>query len=144
MHNPTQELLKEARSMFGKDGFIFQVLNIGSGLPLLPSLNQFGAAKDLGLAQGSKYYGMDSSPLEAQAYLRLDVERGTENVGMSMWNTLGMIHSHTSAYAESPRVTKDLEDFLMHIKKAGGMVTLQEIGMDIHMNPLCLLTRNQL
>jgi hypothetical protein len=65
---------------------------------------------------------------DMDAYLRLDVERGMENVLMNEWDDLGPIEVHTSAYVETAGISESLDASLLRLQGSTGTVTLGEIS----------------
>jgi hypothetical protein len=69
----------------------------------------------------TRLYDMD-------AYLRLNVDRGMENLLMNEWDDLGPIETHTSAYVERTEISEIIDASLRRIQAAAGTVTLGEIS----------------
>ncbi|KIM22416.1 hypothetical protein M408DRAFT_79080, partial [Serendipita vermifera MAFF 305830] len=127
--NPTRELLKEATYLYEKSTHMYQILNIGSGMRRVASLDVSESTLDI----------IRSSELENEAiasdistrvdrYLRLDVNRGMEDVNMDQWNKLGLIHSHTDAYLGTADVRTKVESFLGRLHETNHDVIVENIG----------------
>jgi hypothetical protein len=135
-NNPTRELLKEANSVFGKDRRVAQILSIGAGLPHVLSLGS--STKEAGLTRVVNGLAADcetvSQELHArlyhvQAYLRLNVDRGLENLVMEDWSELGDIASHTGAYIAVTSVSECLDTSLRNLRGRIGTATLGQLSM---------------
>ena len=134
-NNPTRELLKEASNVFGKDKRVAQILSIGSGRSHLISLDP-GATEEtvnqLGqdLASDCEMVARELSTrlYNVDAYLRLNVERGMEDIKMDDWTGLGDIESHTVTYLEGSGMTDMIEASLQRLNNRVGSVTLAQIS----------------
>jgi hypothetical protein len=133
--NPTQELLKEAESVFGNQMRVAQILSIGSGLPHVLSLES--PTKGAGFNRLMNEVAADCETVARElharlynisAYLRLNVDRGMENVGMEDWSVLGDIESHTGAYIAVVSVSNSLDTSLRHLRGRVGTVTLGQLS----------------
>ena len=138
-HNPTREVLKEAGMLFGKDRQVSQIVSIGSGLARVLSLDSAEGAtnaekllRDIGADCETVAKEMSSRLFNVDAYLRLNVDRGMENLSIDDWRDMGAIESHTSAYVESTAVTKALEDTLRRIRSGVGTITLGQLSTCFH------------
>ena len=134
-NNPTRELLKEAASIFGKDRRVAQILSIGSGRTRLLALDQSATAdavnrlvKDMASDCGIVARELSTRLHNVQAYLRLNVDRGMENVKMYDWTCLGAIESHTNAYVEITTITEAIESSMGHLQNRIGSATLGQIS----------------
>ncbi|KIM23314.1 hypothetical protein M408DRAFT_264347 [Serendipita vermifera MAFF 305830] len=133
-NNPTRELLKEAGNIFGDDTCIAQILSIGAGRPQVSRLSQ---STPVGVNRVLEELTLDCEGVAAElstrlsgveAYLRLNVERGMENVGIHEWDDLGPIETHTSAYMNDNAIQACVEASLRRIHGRVGLVTLREIN----------------
>ncbi|KIM20670.1 hypothetical protein M408DRAFT_47217, partial [Serendipita vermifera MAFF 305830] len=120
-NNPTRELLKEAGNIFGEDTCIAQVLSLGTGRPQVFRLSN---SIPSGVSRVLEELTLDcegvAADLSAQlsgveAYLRLNVDRGMERLGMHEWDDLGPIETHTSAYMNDPTIQAYVEASLRRI-----------------------------
>jgi len=134
-NNPTRELLNEARSIFGADRRVAQIISIGSGLPRVLSMESptnvdavhrllteiatdcEGVAREL----FTRLFNID-------AYLRLNVDRGMEDITVQDWGRLGDIESHTTAYIATTVVTQALDGSIRRMVKKKGMVSLGQLS----------------
>jgi hypothetical protein len=137
-NNPTRELLKEASNVFGKDRRIAQIISIGSGSPHTLSLET--STKEAGFLRLVKELAADCETVaqelhtrlyNVQAYLRLNVDRGMESVGMEDWSILGDIESHTGAYITVASVSESLDTSLRNLRGRVGTVTLGQLSESI-------------
>jgi predicted acylesterase/phospholipase RssA len=135
-NNPTRELLKEATSVFGKDRPVAQILSLGSGKPRALSLNT--SASTVGINQLLEDMTTDCEVMAHElstrltrlhSYLRLNVDRGMEDLSIKHWGALGPIEGHTKVYVENPHIAKDIEASLVCLKDRIGILNLGEISM---------------
>ncbi|KIM20454.1 hypothetical protein M408DRAFT_307752 [Serendipita vermifera MAFF 305830] len=129
MSNPTHGLLKEARHVFREDIHMFQILNIGSGLRGVHSLD--GPESVLDVRRPPELENQDIAryiPAQVDKYIRLDVNRGMERIGISQWNKLGAIHSHTDAYWDAPEVKIKVDEFRKRLSETSGSSILEKIS----------------
>jgi hypothetical protein len=126
----------EANSVFGKDRRVAQILSIGSGLSHVLSLES--STKEAGLNRLVNKLAADCETVarelharlyNVQAYLRLNVEKGMENVVMDDWSGLGDIASHTGAYIAVTSVSESLDASLRSLRERVGTVTLGQLSM---------------
>ncbi|KIM22389.1 hypothetical protein M408DRAFT_43504, partial [Serendipita vermifera MAFF 305830] len=103
-NNPTRELLKEAGNIFGEDICIAQVLSLGAGRPQVSRLSDSTPAggsrvlEELTLDCEGVAAELSARLSGVEAYLRLNVDRGMESIGIHEWDDLGPIETHTSTY----------------------------------------------
>jgi hypothetical protein len=69
----------------------------------------------------TRFYYMD-------AYLRLNVDRGMENLAMDVLDKLGDIGSYTYAYSETAAVSEALEASLKRLQGGTGTMTLDQMS----------------
>ena len=62
------------------------------------------------------------------AYLRLNVDQGMENVEMNGWKGSGKFMSHTSAYLEVPAVSKVIDSSIQKLQDKVGSITLGQLS----------------
>lgn len=134
-NNPTQEILREALNVFGKDRRIAQIISLGSGRPRVLSLDKstnverlVRMARDMASDCEIVANELSSRFFGVNAYLRLNVDRGMENIRMNHWTTLGDIEAHTSSYVDDLPVTNLLDISLQRLQERIGTVTLGQIS----------------
>ena len=134
-NNPTRELLKEASAVFGKEKLVTQIISIGCGRLQVYSMRRNTEAEGVGrsvqaMAADCEAVDKDLSMrfCDMDAYLRLNVERGMENLVMNEWDDLGPIETHTSAYVETAEVSEAIEASLRRLQRGVGTITLGEIS----------------
>jgi hypothetical protein len=134
-NNPTRELLKEASAICGKDKLVAQIVSLGSGRSHISSMERSTDTKGAGrlvleMAADCEAVATELSTrlCDMDAYLRLNVERGMENVLMNEWDDLGPIEIHTSAYVETAEISETIEASLQRLRGGPGTVTLGEIS----------------
>jgi len=134
-HNPIRELLKEAGTLFGKERRVSQIVNIGSGLARVLSLdspegmtNAEKLLRDMRADCEMVAKEMSSRLFNVDSYLRRNVDRGMEGLSMADWRDMGAIESHTSAYVESTAVMKALEASIRRLRSGVGGLTLGQLS----------------
>ena len=134
-NNPTRELLKEASAVFGKEKLVAQIVSLGCGRSHISSVekvtNTEGVSRSVDeMAADCEAVAKELSTrlCDMEAYLRLDVERGMENLLLNEWNDLGAIETHTSAYVETAEISESIEASLRSLQGGTGTVTLGEIS----------------
>jgi hypothetical protein len=125
-NNPTRELLKEASAVFGNEKLVSQILSLGSGR---------GSVQEIAADCEAVARELSTRFCDMDAYLRLNVDRGIENVLMNEWDDLGPIGIHTCAYVETADVSNSLDASLRRIQGGAGTVTLGEISAYFRINP---------
>jgi hypothetical protein len=134
-HNPTRELLKEANSIFGKEKLVAQIVSLGCGRSHIYSVEK--SKNTEGVSRSIQEMAADCEAVETElstrlcdmdAYLRLNVERGMENVLMSEWDDVGPIETHTRAYVEMAEVSETIDASLRRLQEGTGTITLGEIS----------------
>jgi len=140
-NNPTRDLLKEASSVFGNESRVAQIISIGSGIrPVLSINSEINEAnlsrllKDIAADCETVAQVLHTRFYNINAYLRLNVERGLENVTVEDWNELGAIESHTAAYIAVASISGSIDASLRRLREGVGTVTLRQIsksGFDI-------------
>jgi hypothetical protein len=131
-NNPARELIKEAEKQFGADMRVSTILSIGSGRAALvafdgptPASNEL---KGIVLDCESVARELATQLFNVDAYLRLNVEQGMENMEMSDWEGLGKIEGHTETYLEVPAVTKAIDSSLQRLQDRVGSITLGQLS----------------
>ena len=134
-NNPTQLLLSEASSIFGLERRVAQILSLGSGSAKIVSLNS--GSNGAGVAQLLNETATDCEGVAQElftrlynvdAYLRLNVERGTDNICLDNWLNLGDIEAHTRVYFDNPAVSAALDFSLRNLQERIGCITLGQIS----------------
>lgn len=135
-NNPTRELLKEALNIFGRDRRVAQVLSIGSGASRLMTLNPSPDVENINrlMQDLASDCGMVAKELSIRlfsvdAYLRINVEKGMENLKMQDWTCLGEIETHTTTYVETPAVTDAIDRSLRRLRERIGLATIGQINL---------------
>jgi len=134
-NNPTKELLKEAQAIFGKDRRIAQIISLGSGLPRVISLEDGASQKTMSqflrrIIADCEVVAADLSTrlFDVGAYLRLNVDRGMDDIEIGDWNRLASIESHTWAYVEGTIVSRSIDNSLKNIRERTGSANLGQIS----------------
>jgi hypothetical protein len=125
--NPMREVLKEAQLIFRENNVVPLVLSLGSGQrPRLSDLNHHvtrlshihsdGVERDL----QHQLRGLG-------AYLRLNVDRGMENIELNDWHKLGSIETYTNIYLEMNQIINYVDQAVQWLLEPNGSVTLGQL-----------------
>jgi hypothetical protein len=134
-NNPTRELLKEAGAVFGNERRVAQIISIGCGIP--PALSLKAMTDGVGASRLLKEIPTDCQMVatelaarlyDVNAYLRLSVDKGIENIEMDQWGVVGEIEMQTACYVESQTITHALEASLKCLSQRSGTVTLGHLS----------------
>jgi hypothetical protein len=132
-NNPARELIKEAEAQFGSNARLSTILSIGSGRTALISLGGPESTCHESLKgivvdceKVARELGMQL--FNVDAYLRLNVDRGMENMEISDWKRSGKIVGYTSAYLEVPKVTKAIDSSIQRLQDKVGSITLGQLS----------------
>ena len=134
-NNPTREVLNEAITVFGAEKRAAQLISIGCGLPRVLSMepptnleavhrlltNIATDCETVARELSTRLYNID-------AYLRLNVDRGMEDITTLDWGELGNIESHTAAYIATTAVSQAIDSSIRRVMKRTGVVTLGQLG----------------
>jgi Patatin-like phospholipase len=149
-NNPTRELLKEASALFGNDKMVVQIVSLGCGRSHISSVeittNTEGVGRSVQeMAADCEAVAKELSMrlCDVEAYLRLNMDRGMDNVLMNKWDDLGPIETHTSAYVQTAEISQMLEASLRRLQGSTGTITLGEISA-YRDDPSVLLLKLQL
>lgn len=138
-NNPSRQLLKEARTVFGNDRRLALILNVGAGRPQVLSLSQ---AVEGDVAMDDVVTVLESIAVDCETmadelghqfsevgvYYRLSVDRGMETVGVHEWREFEKVATHTQAYLQGPVANRLIELCLQSLKAPIGSITLQELN----------------
>jgi hypothetical protein len=134
-NNPTRELLKEAKSEYGDERQIALILSLGSGRPKELSLDakvESDTTTDLLMkliVSGEMVEKEISYQLyDIGAYMRLNVDRGVDEIRFHDWNLLGRVKSYTSSYLESELVTRLVNRSVIALKEREGIMSLYQLS----------------
>jgi hypothetical protein len=134
--NPIRAVLKEARLVFGEDRPLSLLLSVGGGQSA-PLSVQSSVSLPHGrlefIARAVQDCERTASEIsqqlsEVDAYLRLDVDKGLENLKISDWHRLGAIKSHTDVYIQSFPISDKIDKALGLLQSASGKFTLGNLG----------------
>jgi len=134
--NPIQAVLQEARLQFGEDTLISLLLSLGGGqsapLSLQPSIAlphgrfEFMARAVQDCERTANEISQHLSDVDA--YLRLDVDKGLNDLKISDWHRLGTIESHTDIYLQSSPISDKIDKALGLLQSRSGNFTLGNLG----------------
>jgi len=134
--NPIRAVLKEARQQFGEDTPVSLLLSLGGGQSAPLSLQSsvmlpHGRLEFMARAvQDCERTANEMSQhlSEVDAYLRLDVDKGLDNLKSSDWHRLGAIESHTNVYTQSSPISNKIDKALGLLGSTSGNFTLGDLG----------------
>jgi hypothetical protein len=138
-NNPTREILKEAQDMYGRDQSVAIVLSIGSGLPKEASFkdiesksNRFDEILEKVIVDCEKVQQDLSHRVNGlEAYIRLNVDRGLDEVQMHDWDQLGVIMGHTQAYISKSLVENLIDTSIRLLEGRQGSIFLDELSKSL-------------
>jgi hypothetical protein len=121
-NNPTRYLIEEARKEFGPERTVSCIISIGTGKPKVagfkaPGLFQRVLPLELikVLADMATDTETEASTMKARfqncagLYLRLNVERGLEEISLDEWDKLGDVKQHTMAYLSDDSISQGID-----------------------------------
>jgi hypothetical protein len=127
--------LKEANAIFGREKLVTQIISLGCGHSHISLVernkNSEGVdrtVEEMAVDCEAVAKELSTRLCDMDAYLRLNVERGMENVPMNKWAELGPIETHTDAYVETADTSETIEVSLRRLQGNTGTVTLGEIS----------------
>lgn len=135
-NNPTRELLKEARTIYGNQKRVACLLNLGSGKPQTlapkgkgpPSDEVLRLSEEIALHCESEAEQLIDQFAETGIYFRLSVDRGLETVGFHEWRGFGKVEAHTKTYLETGRTTRLMDLCLKNLSNRIDCVTIQQLS----------------
>ena len=124
-------MLEEARSKFGNERKVSLILSLGSGRSAALSLPSpdglrtlfFRAVRDC--ERVDKELSDQLSHLEA--YLRLHVDQGMQNIEISDWDGLGPITEHTDVYLHKPDIDSRIDICSQFLIERSGSTSLGQL-----------------
>jgi hypothetical protein len=134
--NPIRAVITEARQQFGEDAPLSLLLSLGAGqsapLSLQSSLTlphgrlEFMARAVQDCERTANEISQHLSDVDA--YLRLDVDKGLNDLKISDWHRLGAIKSHTEVYNQSFPISDKINKALSLLQSISGNFTLGNLG----------------
>ncbi|KIM26165.1 hypothetical protein M408DRAFT_197093 [Serendipita vermifera MAFF 305830] len=135
-NNPTKQVLEEARLQFGDEKQVSLILSLGSGRPNAFSFDSLDLYPDnhgnlltrlmLGCERIARELSFQMS--ELSAYLRLNVDKGVENMKLTDWDRLGDIEGHTDVYLQAPGIGEAVENASHALRGCLGSVSLGDLN----------------
>ncbi|PVF91977.1 FabD/lysophospholipase-like protein, partial [Serendipita vermifera] len=134
-YNPTREMLKEAKVAYGDDQRVALFLSLGSGVPPVMSLESSSSlsqnvevlvqymATDCERVAGE----MANQMIQVDAYIRLNVNRGLEQLRFDDWSCVSSIRGCINAYLQAPAVTRAVDAASEKITKRIGSITVGQL-----------------
>jgi hypothetical protein len=135
-YNPTREILKEARVAYSDEQRVALILSLGSGLPPVVSLDS-SASLSCSIESLVKYIGTDCERvaremathlIQVDAYVRLNVGRGLEEIRFNDWSCISWIEGCIKAYLEAASVSSAVGAVSEKIKNHTGSITLGQLS----------------
>jgi hypothetical protein len=136
-YNPTREMLKEAKVAFGHEQRVALILSLGSGVPSIVSLDSsFPPFCDM--ESLVKYIGTDcervaremgTQLISLDAYVRLNVSQGLEDVRFDDWSCIGLVEGYIKTYLEAASVTRAVDLVSEKIMGRIGSITVGQLSM---------------
>ncbi|PVF91981.1 FabD/lysophospholipase-like protein [Serendipita vermifera] len=131
-YNPTREMLKEAKVAFGEDQRVALILSLGSGIPPVMSLDSSSSLSQ-GVEVLVQYMATDcervardmaNQMIQVDAYIRLNVNKGLEQLRFDDWSCVSTIEGCIKAYLEAASVTRAVDAASEKITKRIGSITV--------------------
>jgi hypothetical protein len=134
--NPIRAVIKEAHQVFGEDRPISLLLSLGAGqsAPLsLQSPLTFSYGRLEFMARAVQECERTANEIsqhlsDVDAYLRLDVDKGLNDLKISDWHRLGAIESHTNVYIQSFPISIKIDKALDLLQSTSENITLRDLG----------------
>ncbi|PVF95039.1 hypothetical protein CPB86DRAFT_739370 [Serendipita vermifera] len=134
-YNPTREMLKEAKVAYGDDQRVALILSLGTGVPPVISLESSSS-----LCQSVEvlvqYMATDcervardmaNQMIQVDAYIRLNVNRGLEQLRFDDWSCISSIGGCIKSYLEAASVTRAVDAASEKITKRIGSITVGQL-----------------
>ncbi|PVF92025.1 FabD/lysophospholipase-like protein, partial [Serendipita vermifera] len=133
-NNPTRELLKEARRVYGDERQLSVILSLGSGKSKDQSLgdsNQTNAIDGLlkKLIGNSETTERDLAYqlYDVGGYIRLNVDHGLECIQLHEWSRLSLVLAQSQDYLALPSITKLVDNLILGLIERQGVMTLNQL-----------------
>jgi tetratricopeptide (TPR) repeat protein len=135
-YNPAREILKEANMAYGDEQRVALILSLGCGLPSVMSFNS-SPSISCNIESLVRYIATDCERvakdignqfIQVDAYVRLNVNRGLEEVIFDDWSCIGSIEGCIKAYLEAAVVTRALDAVSEKITKHVESITLGQLS----------------
>ena len=140
-NNPANQVLEEARNIFGNDGLACCLISIGTGHPgtiglarpdafqkVLPT-KLIGVLKEIATDCEDTANGLSARFKDLEKfYFRFNVAHGADGISLEEWEKMGELTEHTKAYMAEVSVSKAMDevvDILCNPRNTG--VTLGSI-----------------
>jgi hypothetical protein len=135
-NNPMRQVLQEARLDFGNETQVALLLNLGSGRPSGLNLDSEHPCPEQNINFLTRVaYDCERVARElsdqlfgVEAYKRLNVNQGMENIEMLDWHKLGTISSHTMVYLQSSEIMDELDFCSDALQNRTATITLGQLS----------------
>ncbi|PVF93157.1 hypothetical protein CPB86DRAFT_877372 [Serendipita vermifera] len=136
-YNPTREMLKEVEVAYGDDQPVALILSLGTGAPPVISLDSSSSLSQ-SVEVLVQYMAIDcervaremaNQMIQVDAYVRLNVSQGLEQLRFDDWSCIGSIEGRIKAYLQAVAVTRAVDAASEKITKRIESIT---VGHLIH------------
>jgi hypothetical protein len=136
-NNPTRELINEAKLAFRSESRLALLLSLGSGRPSVLSLGHSAVEPMVKVESLLGRMTLDCETiarslsdqlLEVEAYARLNVDQGLEDLKVDDWSDLGKIEAHTRAYLKDALVNQSITEGSQKLRNRMGSITLGQLS----------------
>jgi hypothetical protein len=122
-NNPANQVLEEARNIFGNDGLVRCLVSIGTGYPgtiglakpdafqkVLPT-KLIGVLEKIATDCENTANGLSARFKDLEKfYFRFNVAHGAEGISLEEWEKMGELTEHTKAYMAEVSVSKAMDE----------------------------------
>jgi hypothetical protein len=135
-NNPARELLKEAERVYGDERRLSVIVSLGSGRPKASSLedsnvqtNRIQALlKRLAANSEATERDLGHQLYDVGAYIRLNVDEGSESIQLHEWTRLRVIVARTQSYLTSPFINKLVDHSILGLVEKQGVMSLNQLS----------------
>lgn len=140
-NNPAQEMLDEARLVFGNRRRLGCLVSIGTGHPgtmAIPNPTAFQKILPTHMITALKAIATDcESTATALArrferlddvYFRLNVTHGAGQISLEEWDRMGEVQTHTRAYLQEPSVRRQVEAVVALLRRTHQQTAATLVG----------------
>jgi hypothetical protein len=144
-YNPTREILKEAKVAYGDDQRVALILSLGTGVPPVMSLDS-STSLSSNIQSLVRYMATDcervaqemaTQLIQVDAYVRLNVSRGLEEVRFDDWSCISSVEGCIKAYLEVASVARAVDTVSGKITNNIGSITPGQLSAGVHSMILC-------
>jgi hypothetical protein len=138
-YNPSREILKEAKIVYGDDQRVALILSLGSGVPPILSLDS-STSLSFHMSSLVRYIGTDCERVaremasqldQVDAYIRLNVTHGFEDVQFDEWSCISSLESCIKSYLQAAFVTRAVDAAAEKMVTRIGSITIDQLSTHI-------------